>query len=306
MYDPRKDKRLKPRKRINQRYWQTDLKPLGDFDRDNKINLLDCYPYDPNRQGVADVIKKAGTKAKEVGGSLKQKIENIKEAHEEAKEEKQKFQEKYSYVVVLDEDGKWYNLGSFTNSQIKLQYHEIMDAYQNVIITDDPKKADKLNAVQTYERFEEGTEKALTAGVEGARRVYKGLTEGLSKSEKVKEIGEGPSLPTARGRGIKPPMSKGWYGSPAQAQAKMSIPNRKSYPVAVKTQELEPQDIEMQEQPQRQDMFGYSKKSPFYQDKSSFYNYGREMETCVPYRPVGFYQVFAPYKPVGLKRRRRY
>ena len=299
MYDPRKDKRLKPRKKINQRYWQTDLKPLGDFDRDNKINVLDCYPYDPSRQGVADVIKKAGAKVKE-------KVEDIKEAHQEAKEEKEKFQEKYSYVVVLGEDGKWYNLGSFTNSQIKLQYHELMDTYQNVIITDDPKKADKLNAVQTYERFEEGTEKVMTKGLEGAKKVYKGFTE-VSKSERAQEIARGPSsMPIARGRGIKPPMSKGWYGSPAQEQAKMSIPNRKSFPVGIKTQELEPQDIEMQEQPQRQDMFGYSKKSPFYQERSSFYNYGREMETCVPYRPIGFYQVFAPYKPVGLKRRRRY
>jgi len=290
-YDPRKDKHLKPRKKINQRYWQTDLKPLGDFDRDNKINLLDCYPYDPNRQGITDVIKKP--------------IQKVKEFKDKYQKQKQEYEEKakdYLYVIAKQKDGKWLNLGAVDTISITqaIQQVESNPNFTEVMTSEDPKKAEKLNRVEMYESFEEGTEKVLTKGVEGLKKSYEGFTK-VAKSERAKEIGTGPSGMSSS-RGIKPPMSKGWYGSPEQQQAKMSIPNRSAYPTAIKTQELkreEPFESEEYE-------FGYSHKSPFYQERSSFYNYDRNMETCVPYRPIGYKQVFAPYKPVGLKRRRRY
>lgn len=60
-YDMTSIKPLKSKNKKNQRYWQTNLKPLGDKDKDNKINLLDCYPYNKNQKGFWHDVKKKVT-----------------------------------------------------------------------------------------------------------------------------------------------------------------------------------------------------------------------------------------------------
>jgi len=286
-YDPRKFKSLRPSRKKDLRYWQTDLKPLGDFDKDNKVNIIDCFPYDPDRQGISDIIKKPVEKVKE-------KIKEIKEYKEERKE----FLKTHKYVIAQQEDGKWVNLGA-VKIQSDIQAKEIIkkaQSYPNIkkaILSEDPKKAEKLNRIDMYESIEGGVEKVLTKGYEGAKKVKEELTR-IPKTEKMSAFAQGPSTPT-------PPPTRGWYGSWGGAKPeKISVPRPTRYPVNIKTQDLEEQGIESSEDFEgrpREEKFSYLNKSPFYQRRSSFYNYDSDMETCVPYRPVGYYQVFAPYRP---------
>lgn len=291
MYDPTKIKKLRASKKKDLRYWQTNLKPLGDIDKDQKLNVVDCFPYDPNRQGIGDVVKKGV-----------QKIKDFKEEHKKQKEEEKKKAETYLYLIVQAQDGKWYNLGAYSVDVIEQLIKKAEKQYKKVLVSEDKKKADKLNRVQMYEKFEGGVEKALTKGVEGVKQLKEEITklpqreDGIGRM--VRDIGRGPS-------GM-PPRSKGWWGSSAyQGTPKISMPQRVETVPVGNGEDLEYQEVdsdyEGQEIVKPQNTYGYSHKSPFYQDKSSFFNYAKGVETCVPYRPVGRYQVFAPYKPVGRK-----
>jgi len=278
-YNPTKIKKLTPSKKKDLRYWQTNLKPLGDFDKDQKVNVIDCFPYDPNRQGITDVVKKGV-----------QKVKDFKEERQKAKEEEKKKAEDYLYLIVQTDDEKWHNLGAYTVDNMEDLIKEAQKQYKKVLVSEDSKKADKLNRVRMYEKFEGGVEKALTKGVEEIKHLKEEFTRVPQRQDRVgrmvRDIGRGPS-------GM-PPMSKGWWGSPSyNPQRKIEGPQKiETVPVGSK------EDIEYQEQEivKPKSLYGYSHKSPFYQERSSFFNYAKGVETCVPYRPVGRYQVFVPYK----------
>jgi len=294
MYDPRKFKRLRPSKKKDLRYWQTNLKPLGDFDRDKKINVLDCYPYDPNRQGITDVFKKGV-----------QKVKEFKEEHQKQEAEYQEKAEDYSYLIVQGKDDKWFNLGAYTDEDLEQLILEAKNQYKKVLVSKDPKKADKLNRVQMYEQFEGGVEKTITKGVEEVKHLKEQfLRTPKTKQSKEREIDkfihDSRSSMIKRHRSGMPPASRGWWGSSAyRGQEKIPSP-QKVQTVPIGTEEpMEEMEIE---KPVYQDKYGYSRKSPFYQERSSFFNYSKGVETCVPYRPVSKYQVFVPYKPVGRRR----
>ena len=208
-----------PRAKKNLRYWQTNLKPLGDVDHDKKINLLDCYPYDPNRQGLTDFV-----------GKIKKKVKK-----EEPKKD-------YIYVIALV-GNRWHAMGPYTKENIQAIQEELrgLRNVRDYDFVSNPKEADRRNrrimmkeakdvAVSTAKTMGSATKKSYEAydkltperGIKSAgRNVREGLRpnddisidddESIGGRATVGRMRRRPSRrPSSVPSGAKPPYPEGW------------------------------------------------------------------------------------------------
>jgi len=230
-----KIKSLKPKKKKDFRYWQTDLKPLGDFDRDKKINLLDCYPYDPSRQGLTEIKDTIKTKLHGVG----ERIQDYGEKREQKKIEKgQELLEgvqhrekmpKHVYLIVKIRDDKWYNWGAFTTDQIRSVMEETKQRpdVEMVITSTNKNEASVRNrkimtgkvvsvgvgVAKTAQHFKEGGE-AYLKGYEKRQQMKENVERGL----KIRKQGVQDLRTALAGPSGKPPSPPGWWRKAPQQQ----------------------------------------------------------------------------------------
>jgi len=303
-------------KKLDKKYWMTNLKPFGDADNDGKSNMMDCYPLDPNRQGISEIVKSAKTK-----------IGAFKEERKQQQFEQAVKRETYTYIIIKYIDGPWQSVGAFTVDDIGFEVNKYRTAsnVEQVITSKDPKKADQLNRkLMVQHAKEKGAEFK-----KGVATVARGLDEqtqeaGFRKaSQNIKQatavapagkaamstFATGPS-----GANVKPPASEGWWGSmqkrvtdrsdyqgghPFKSEERRLPVREERRPPERREQSFgEVEAFERATEPEPEQEFGTEergrrpqpKRSKYYQERSNFYNYeaneGRGRENCVPYRPV--------------------
>ena len=274
LYNPNLNKPLKPRKKKDLRYWQTDLSPLGDYDKDGKINLLDCYPYDKNRQGFWHDIKQK-VKGEEISDiqQLQKDIENFKYDEESGK-----------YVLPKKKKKKG------EKGYIKEGAEEVLQDIKH--LGSQIGTGIKEKATGIYESIEPVKEPFKDAGIHKAREHIK---EGL-------EIKPQPQTRVRADSG-RPPPSTGWWGSPSYDRPRIPKPNVPQ-PQTLQQQAIKiPETVEdyaelekiIQQQTYQQPEPRFDeKRSIRYQEQSPF------GPGVVPYRPVSTGQVtLSARKPVG-------
>jgi len=305
----------KPKK--DRKYWETNLIPLGDYDRDGKINSMDCFPYDPSRQGIAEIKDKVV----ETVGKVKEKIDTMKEEKQEKKEEKimadlaqSDKEESFRYIVIKYYDGNWVNLGAYTTDRLDEELYQIQQNpdIEAVQVTKDENMATKLNRQLMFEgvkdtakeagkyaikKFSEAAERA-SRDQDIASQSYENAKAGLrvnpNAQADMQRMAQGPTgKPPQIKRGSFPraystyqPTARasiGSIGNNANLRGLREAGQRLQYSQA-KDRYLDQPFVE--EKP-----YGYSQRSPNYQEVSPF------GESVVPYRPIARRQVSVPNRP---------
>jgi len=324
-------KPLKPHQKKDRRYWQTDLMPLGDADKDNKINLLDCYPYDPSRQGIADIKEKFS----EVGGKLKEKLgiteeerqlklmdKEIKNLQKEKKQKDKKAErekeileradqiENSKYILVKYFDNPyWINVGAFSVENIDEELYQIEQNpdVESVITTNDYDLLKRLNRKAMLEPIKETAKEAgkyaIKKFAEAGERVTRDMDIAPQASQNVRSgLRANPSAygdmqRMAQGPSGKPPIRR-----PNVPSASPSIGSSGSLGSRLNLQALRQAGQRLQQQQGYQSPvedrpfvdekpYGYSQRSPNYQEESPF------GPSVVPYRPIARRQVTVPNRP---------
>ena len=226
-YDSTKIKSLKPKDKKKLRYWQTNLKPLGDWDKDGKLNVVDCFPYDPNQQGLTEIkegIVSLGKKARKK--LLPTEEEKMELAEEELKQTiKTEQKTPHVYLIVKMKDDKWYNWGAFTTENIKKVVEEasVEPDVEQVFVSRNPKEADIRNRelmlekpIQKLKEFKtELTEGEVAKGIKKyAEKKEKEFSRNVERGLRLKRPRRSPvmrtSMPKVRSSGI-PPHPSGWW-----------------------------------------------------------------------------------------------
>jgi len=277
-YNPTIIKPLRPRKKKDLRYWQTNLKPLGDVDKDKKVNVLDCYPYDKNRQGFWHDIKK-----KVVGGpsevqQTQQDIEDFKYDEETGEYELRPKKKKYGEKGYIKEGAQ--ELGQ----DIK-KYAGKAGTY----IAE--KGAQKVETARKTGKKMQEIGEVLTEEA-GIRQASKNIKEGLKLKRPRSVQPRRQPRQTIKSYSSRPPPSRGWWGSPSYEKPKLDrMPSQ-----GQQTQMSEYEEIpeELMELLEEKPVLRYDdKRSPRYQEQSPL------GPGVVPYRPVSTQQATLKVKPVG-------
>jgi len=294
-----------PHLKKDRQYWQTNLKPLGDFDRDGKSNVIDCYPYDPSRQGIAEIKEKVS----EVGGKLKQKFDERKEKKEEkimGELEQSEREESFRYILVKYFDGNWVNLGAFTVENLDEEMYQIQQNpdIEAVQVTKDQNLATKLNRQmmmseakeKVVHTAKEAGKYALKVGAEAAERATRAqdiapraaqnIRSGtqIKSSADMQQFASGPSgRPPRRAVNVpsgRPRASIGTVGKVSTFNQLRKAGENMEYKSPVENRPF----VDEQQ-------YGYSQRSPNYQEVSDF------GPAVVPYRPIARRQVTVPNRP---------
>ena len=252
------------RKKITTKY---NINPFADADLDGVPNWKDCKPFDPTKQDLVGDIKKAGSTVKKKVGDFLVEREQQKKAYE-------KKAESYSYVIALMNDGKWINLGAYSNDIIQqfVKTLEADPAIVDAVITDNPKEADKRNRAKMVEQVGSAAKRVGEAGRQFAVDQKLITQQNMSqqpRSPVMQRIKEGPST--------RPPTSTGWWGNMDQ--------QRQMQQQRVMQQQMPMQDIDYYQEPAIQQQ----RKVP---------------PGAKRYSPVTKHQSFVLYKPVGRPLRR--
>ena len=261
----------------------TDLKPFGDIDKDGKSNMMDCYPYDPNRQGITELVK-----------SAKGKIKGFKEERDQAFLEQSAKRETYTYIIIKYINDGWQNVGAFTLDNIDAEVNKYRNAtnVEQVVTSKDPNAADKLNRELILQQLKEGAQnvgraaknvgKGVAVATEGAgiRQVRENVGKAFETTDRSKEdMKRFAAGPTGR-----PPASKGWWGSIQERVVDRSDYKGghpfKSDKEHLKIPKEDTFEFEPEPEPEQQRML--PRRSRNYQEQSRF---GRGV---VPYRPVSY------------------
>jgi len=297
---------LVPKHKKDRMYWQTNLKPLGDYDRDGKINIMDCRPYDPNRQDLAGI--KEGLK--EGLSDTKERIKKrfSKEAREERKLEKVQEEleqsakaEMYRYIVVKYIDGNWVNLGAFSTDRLDEELYQIQQNpdIETVQITQDENLATKLNRQMMLEGAKE---KVTTTAKKAGKYAIAKFAQAAERASRDQDIAPRASANVRAGMRVRPEAyyDMGRLGTGSSGiirRRRVNIPSRRlssygsSYGEGYNTGSLS-----FQPQVREKEVFGYSQRSPNYQEESSF------GPSVVPYRPIARRQVTLPNRPAQAPR----
>jgi len=296
---PNMKKPMKPKNNKDRRYWQTNLVPLGDADKDGKLNIVDCYPFDPSRQGIAEIKEKVS----EVGGKIKKKVIPTQEEREEKamKEiEEAEARESFRYILVKYHDNGWVSLGAFTKENIEEELEQIGQNpdIEEIQVTKDSNLVNKLNRKLMLEPIKETAKEAgkyaikvateagerATRNVDIAPKAYKNVKEGLkiksSAQPDIARFASGPSGKIQRTR-IRPPSS---------VNESSSIGEIRRMPPTDVSIAVEDRPF-VDEKP-----YGYSQRSKNYQEVSAF------GPSVVPYRPIARRQVTVPNRPARAPR----
>lgn len=295
-YNPTKIKPLKSKNKKNQRYWQTNLKPLGDADKDGKVNVMDCYPYNANRQGLAEVkegIVSVGKKArKKIMPTEEEQIEKVE------KELKVKAETPSYAFLIIKAGGKWFNQGAFTTDNIETVLRQIktQPGVEDAFISTNPKEADALNrqlmVQKPIQRIKE-MKGELTEGETAQALKRYGARKKVEFAKHAKEglkFKQGqPEARIVRRSSGRPPPSTGWWGSPAYERQRIPRPSGPRMSIQQPVEEKE-QNFEMEDM----DTF-----------PSQFQEPPRKLPPNVQrYAPVSKQEAFLSYRPVGRQARR--
>jgi len=290
-----------------------------DLDRDGVSDFRDCQPFNPFRQEeeLIPEIKEAYRKVKgKLSKKTQEKLEPIEEAvgpyveeaegledtfKEKLKGAKEKVKEKYedttfakerkykkalegeesfknlpTYLLVKIKGDKWYNWGevpaeSITLAQIRLKEITRHPNIESAKLSKDPLELKKLNLGVTKQKLG----KAVSEYGKKHGFTQEELTKKLKKGMEVKPEGRAAMTRYAQGPGSRPPRRE-------FLQPRLPSQQRMGYP-----------EMDMEYQRPRE-QYGYSQRSPFYQEQSVF------GEKVVPYRPIGRMQVTSPYKSVSF------
>jgi hypothetical protein len=305
-------KPLRPKKKKDLRYWQTNLKPLGDWDKDGKINLLDCRPFDYNRQGIAEIKEKVV----ETAGKLKEKIGELKEEKQKKKEEKVMEEleeaekaEKFRFIVVKYFDDNWVNLGAFTTDRLDEELYQIQQNpdIEEIQITKDSDLATKLNRQMILQGAKEKVVKTAKEAGKYALKVVAKAAERATRDQDIspqavanvkagmqvrpqsyadmQRMAQGPSGRPPMKR-VRPPTSRASIGSIGR-----NINLRGLREAGQMLEYKQAKDRYLDQPFVEEKPYGYSQRSPNYQEVSPF------GESVVPYRPIARRQVSLPNRP---------
>ena len=284
--------------RLKQRYWQSDLKPLGDFDKDGKSNVIDCFPFDPNRQGLTEIVKGVKTGV----GKAKQKVTGFMEDRQAQKFEQDMKKTMYTYILVKYFDGPWQNVGAFTKDRIgnELKKYKGHPSIQYVTTSTDPNEADKLNRKMMIDKAKKQVKEKSQQFGKGVATVAHGLDEATQDAgfrQTRQNIARGFAEPQRTAstvinvggatksavRSTTPPKSAGWWRNTQERVVDRSDyqggqPFETHYTTEEPEMVRQQQEFEVEQRQQLQRM--PPRRSREYQEQSTF------GPGVVPYRPV--------------------
>jgi len=230
-------------------------------------------PYVEEAEGLEDTLKEKLKGTKETIGEKYQETKFAKKRkYKKALESEEEFKSLPTYLLVKIKGDKWYNWGevpaeSITLARTKLREIERHPNIESVKLSKDPSELGKLNSGITKQRL-------ATAGRRAKEYIEKRqFGEGVKSGMRIRPEARGAMTRYAEGPGSRPPRRE-------FLQPRLPTQQREGYP-----------DMEYQ-RPREQ--YGYSQRSPFYQEQSVF------GERVVPYRPIGRMQVTSPYRPVSF------
>jgi len=280
-----------------------------DSDGDGIPDISDCAPLDKTRQGLLHRMFGDKTKVK-------------------VNEEEQQVQPVY---VMAKVDGKWNYYGAYSRDHINVILKELKTHpdVEDFRITEDPKEYDRLTRKQMTAGIVEGAGRIRDAFLiqEGklrqsaekvnsiatprtpysrvSRRVEK-PTRALSPYQKPKQVNRFGQEAVNIGRKDIPNSTyqagindNVYYNTPSNVADLPDKESQKIFVTNAEYRELQRKGYTKEDllQMNIHRKFGYSHRSRFYKEKSPFYNYNEDYETCVSYRPIGYYQCFLSHDP---------
>jgi len=284
-FNPMKMKSLKPKKKKDFRYWQSNLKPLGDWDKDNKINVLDCYPYDKNRQGLTEI---------------KEKFKDFSEKRKEKKIEKatKQLAPSFYYLIVKITGDKWYNWGAFTSDNVSKVVNQAKKRpdVEQVIVSTNKNEASRRNRkeitkgiARTATHMKEGGE-AYLRGYEKRQQFKENMKEGIKiRKEGAQQLQRGAVAPAG-----KPPSPPGWWrkAPPKQQVVVQQIPVQEE-PIQISDE----YSVEQRRLPPGVQQYAPISKEESYLPKRPFV--AREYSLGGGERPMGMMPII-DFKPVRM------